>query len=65
MSLRTIVEQQQALIAEYRTIMEVVNGIPRFVDVNKILSAKDDGLERLIHANRRNDKEVKVVTANS
>ncbi len=58
MALRTIVEQQQALISEYRSLMEAIDGIPRFVNIDRISRAKEIGIERLVYANRRDDQEV-------
>lgn len=58
MALRTIVEQQQALISEYRSLMDTIDGIPRFVDIDRIARAKEIGIERLVYANRRDDQEV-------
>lgn len=58
MSLRTILEQQQALITEYKTLMDTIDGISRLVDTDHISRTKEVGLERLIYASRRNDEEV-------
>jgi hypothetical protein len=58
MALRTIVEQQQALISEYHSLMDSIDGIPRFVDIDRITRTKEIGIERLVYANRRDDKEV-------
>jgi len=58
MALRTIVEQQQTLISEYHSLMDSIDNIPRFVDIDRIARAKEIGIERLVYANRRDDQEV-------
>jgi hypothetical protein len=44
MSLRTIVDQQQALIAEHRSLMSALDGVSRFVDIDRISRSKEVGL---------------------